>query len=154
MNDKNLDNELADYTDRILAGDEMNASAETQAHAQLVRQLSALVGADEGPRPEFRLKLESILKDEFQHVAQPSTTAQTQHQKRQAIVQTLRRRRRQQYAGLAALFVAVVGVAYIVGNSGNTTGTASGSPLFLLGSIFALFVVAWLVSNYWDRRQK
>lgn len=132
----------------------MNASAETQEHAQLVRQLSALVGTDEGPRPEFRMKLESILKDEFQQVAQPSTSSQIQHEKRQAFVQTLRRRRRQQYAGLAALFVAVVGVAYIIGSSGNTTGTASGSPLFLFGSIFALFVVAWLVSNYWDRRQK
>lgn len=154
VNDKHLDNELAEYTDRILAGEEMNASAETQEHAYWVRQLSALVRTDEGPSPEFRMKLESVLKDEFKQVAQPSDTSQIQHQKRQAIVQSLRRRRRQQYAGLAALFVAIVGITYIIGSTSDTTGTVSDAPWLLFGSMFVLFVMAWVISNYWERRQK
>ncbi len=152
MDDKHLDNELANYTDRILAGDDMNASTETQEYAYLVRQLSDLVAPDEGPRPEFRMKLESRLKDELAELSHETT--EIQHAKRQAIVQSLRRRRRQQYIGLAAVFVAVIGVAYFVGNSNDTQGTVSGSPLVLFGAMFVLFVLAWAVNNYWERRQK
>ena len=151
---KHLDNELADYTDRVLAGDEMNASTETQAYAYLVRQLSELVGTDDEPRPEFRMKLESALKDELKQLGQPSLTAQTQHEKRQVIVQSLRRRRYQQYAGLAALFITVIGVAYLMGGDGNKAGTVTDSPLTLFGAMFVLFAIAWAVNTYWERRQK
>lgn len=152
MDDKHLDNELANYTDRILAGDDMNASTDTQEYAHLVRQLSDLVAPDEGPRPEFRMKLESILKDELAELAHETT--EMQHAKRQVIVQNLRRRRQQQYIAVAAVFVAVIGVAYFVGNSNDTQGTVSDSPLILFGAMFVLFIIAWAVNNYWERRNK
>lgn len=154
MNDKHLDNELADYTDRVLAGDDMVASTETQEYAHLVRQLHGIIGGDDGPRPEFRMKLESILKDELKQLSPQETTAQIQYKKRQANIQSLRRRRYQQYVGVAAAFIVVVGVAYVIGNSEGTTGTASSSPFYLFGGMFFLFVLAWVANTIWERRQK
>ena len=66
MNDETrLDNELANFTDSLLAGEDVQTGPEIEALAQVVRQFHRVIEPDSGPAPAFRDQLAQRLDQEW-----------------------------------------------------------------------------------------
>lgn len=139
--DNHYNDELAEYTDRILAGEDMTVSAENQDLAQIVQQIRGTIRPEDEPSDDFRDQLRSRLVDEFNR----STRGQR-------IVQFQRQRIIRRVAQVAALFV-VVGAITVLLDSTQLVGTAGDDSFDLISLVISLVVVTaagvvfWLFSN-------
>jgi hypothetical protein len=142
MNDETrLDNELAAFTDRLLAGEDAQAAPEIDALAQVVRQFHHVMDPASKPGPAFRERLAERLDQEWaamqqDHPAIPmresareSLIARRSEPKSRPIFAGLRRNRTVRLAAMAATVAVALFVAILIAaDPGNTseTGTASG----------------------------
>lgn len=119
-----LDNDLAAFTDRLLAGEDVQAPPELEELAHVVRQLHAVIAPESRPDPAFRERLTQRVNREWsiQHKRPPSAW---------------RSRRLVQLTALAAV-VALTLLALLLLSEGDeepVQGTA-------LGSVTGVVVVA------------
>lgn len=75
-NETRLDDELAAFTDKLLAGEDVHAVPEIEDLAAVVRQVHELVAPDSPPDPAFRKRLTQQLEREWaqQQAARPEST--------------------------------------------------------------------------------
>jgi hypothetical protein len=158
MNDSEnleLDNEMANLTDAVLAGRSTKVSASAQSLEPIVRGLQQLA-APVQPSDEFRSRLTQRLSSEFE--------AQMRTQRSRPSVVALSRRSRALLAAAAAIVLVGIAVLMIgLGNPGEqtpdpnaTVGTILGldTPLAIAAlSIFALVLVALFVYFWWRERK-
>ncbi|MCI0709352.1 MAG: hypothetical protein L0154_04235 [Chloroflexi bacterium] len=139
--DNQYNDELAEYTDRILAGEDMTVSAENRELAQIVNQIRDTIRPDDALPANFRDHLRSRLVDEFNR----ST-------REQRIVQLQRQRTIRRVVQVAAVFVVAGALAVLLDSSG-LMGTAGDGDTDVTSLVIALAVIAlagvafWLISN-------
>jgi hypothetical protein len=168
-----LDNELAAFTDRLLAGEDAQATPEIAELAQVVRQFHRLVAPDSGPDSAFRDRLAQQLNREWEQIQQdnqasrddPGSHSAPTHRSWQGKLTARRstsktrslfggfRSRTVRIAAVAATVVAALCVAVLIatdsdGTSGES-GTVSGSidwPVIVSIVVVALLgmFVFWL----------
>ena len=142
--DIRLDDELAAFTDRLLAGEDAPAPPDLEDLAQVVRQLQQVIAPHERPAPGFRERLTQRLTREWP----------LQHHRR---LRPWRASRRVQLTALAAsVAVALLVVALLAANTdgSDVKGTASGSvagPVAVV-VVIALGVGLWLIWRYQRRK--
>lgn len=111
-----LDNELADLTDALLSGADRGQPADTEGLDKVVRQLHQIIEPGGGPDPAFRTRLTQRLTQEWD-----STQGRGAARSSSSIPFS---RRTMRYLAAAAVLIAVVGLALILGSKGPVIGTA------------------------------
>jgi hypothetical protein len=146
-NDKHLDDELAEYTDKILKGGAMNISSENEDLAPVVRQLQSLFAKEEAPPVEFRQRLDARLGEEWNRTMRPAQIHRLEQQR------FLRR------TMFAAASIALVFIVFLflgdnnTPNGSDTQGTAFGdSPWMILAFVSAIIGIVFAVSYIRSRR--
>jgi anti-sigma factor RsiW len=146
-NDARLDDELAAYTDGLLAGEEQPVSGEMAELAGVVRQLRETIAPHEKPAPAFRARLTQRLDREW-----------TLHHERQTESRWWwRNRRALQLTAIAATITVVLFVVALIsaqGNDGNDglEGTALSPVTGLVGLILLMAGIG--VAMIWLRRHR
>jgi hypothetical protein len=141
-NQPELDGELADLTDKLLAGQDMNVSVDNKAYAKIVKQLHQIVASEPNATPAYRTRLTRRLNEEGDkaHRRQP---------------ERLFARPMFRFVALAASIVLVLLVVLL------TQGTISGpspmigasvGPLTVAAVIFMAILVAVLAVMWWRQR--
>ena len=139
--DNQYNDELAEYTDRILAGEDMTVSAENQELANIVNQIHNTIRPDDAPSTDFRDHLRNRLVDEFNRSTREQRIVQLQRQR------TIRR------VVQVAAAVVVVGALAVLLDSSGLMGTAGGGDTNVMSLVIALIVIVlagavfWLLSN-------
>jgi hypothetical protein len=141
-NQPELDDELADLTDKLLAGQDMNVSADNESYAKIVKQLHQIVASEPTATPAYRTRLTRRLNDEWDkaHRRQPE----------RVFARPMFR-----FAALAASVVLVLLVVLVAlgQNSGFVpTPGASLGPLTVPTIIFVVALVV-IVAIIWQRRR-
>jgi hypothetical protein len=172
MNDETrLDDELAAFTDKLLAGGDVHAAPEIEDLAAVVRQVHELIVPDSRPDPAFRERLTQQLEREWaQQQAARSESTQHSHpppgQARaswwaklaasrsepgsRSAIGGLSRNRTVRLAALAAVVTVVLLVALLlVTDSSDITGeegTVSGvfSWPVIVGIVVVGLIILWL----------
>ncbi|MBX3080180.1 MAG: hypothetical protein KF716_01015 [Anaerolineae bacterium] len=150
MNDSEnpeLDNEMANLTDALLAGRSIKASASAQPLEPIVRGLQQL-SASSQPSDEFRARLTQRLSSEFEAQSHTRPLRNT----------GLFSRRYRSVLAAAAVLV-LVGIAVLLGSQGGTpttVGTALGSPTAVALAVISVFVIVLvgLGVYFWWRERK
>ncbi len=147
-NTQQHDNELADLTDALMAGQDMTTSDDLQDLAQLTRQLHTLIASDSTPSTAYRNRLTERLNAEWaQTHAQPPRRVSPRGSTFQ-IGQTGR------WAALAAVLVLILlAVVSSLSNNGVVTsvpGTVVGTltpqfAIFFALAVIVVTVVAFIV---------
>jgi hypothetical protein len=135
--DKQHNDELAEYTDRILAGEDMTVSAENQELANVVNQIRHTIRPEDQPSSDFREQLRTRLVDEFNR----ST-------REQRIVQFQRQRTFRRVVQVAAAVVVVGGLAVFL-NSSGLAGTAGNDDTDVVSLVIALVVMVLAGGVFW-----
>ena len=134
-NQVDLDNELADMTDKLLTGADAQVSAELAAEAEVVRQLYRTMNAT--PDAAFRAQLTRRLNEEWETVFRPQGISLTRFPRILAL------------AAVLVLILFVVGI-YAVSQGGVATpvGTVLGGsigPVVVVVAVLLLGAVGlWL----------
>jgi hypothetical protein len=135
-----LDNELATFTDRVLAGEEPQVSDELQNLAQVVQQLHQVIAPDASPDPAFKARLTQRLMREW--VAQPA------RQPRRAL--PWYRNRMVQLGVLAAgLVVVLLAIVLLSGTPNGSDDAMQGTTWGSLGWTFMFAVLLAGVGGLW-----
>ena len=139
-NSSGLDNELAEMTDKLIAAQPTEVTADNAMSAKIVAQLYAVVTSGHGPETTFRNELTRRLNDEWDQVFQ---------HKRARLMD----RRFVRFGALAAAVVVVLGITLAVlpndAVGGLINGTAFGSAeagiiaILAVGVAIAVAVVLW-----------
>ena len=119
MNDQSRrDNELADFTDQLLAGQAADGHDDMQDLAAVVQRLHQLVGPDNAPSATFQARLTQRLEMEWSLTQQRKT-------------QWWRNRRMQRFSALLAASVAMVvaAVAFLTLYETESNDTLQGSAV-------------------------
>jgi MYXO-CTERM domain-containing protein len=141
-NNPNLDDELAEFTDRLFSGDAGEVSADNMIEARLVRQLHGMVRNNPQPSPAFRAQLTHRINDEWNAV--------NRQQSRQIITPRFNRSMAMAAVIVSALLfvVLLMNPNSIIGSPGMAGG---GSNLIPVIFIAALLIVGALF--LWIRRR-
>lgn len=145
-----LDNQLAEFTDRLLAGNEITPPAELQAEARMIRQLQGIIKPHAEMRPEFRSRLNQQVTSEWDRT-------QKERGKRQNIIpfSTFSIQR------LAAVAVVIVVVAAVVtgilgdDSAEGTSGTAGSGDIsieVIVGGVIAGVLILAAIYAFNRRR--
>jgi hypothetical protein len=138
-NTPQLDDELAELTDKMLAGQDMPISAENEPLARVLKQLHQITSGS--PNPAYRSRLTRRLNEEWDRVQQ--------RQSRALFARPVFR-----FAALAAAVVLVLGAVLIVLGPGNpslpATVVGQVDPIFAVVFILALVLVGAVI---WSRRR-
>ena len=128
-----LDDELAAFTDSLLAGENIPAPAELEELAQVVRQLSAVIAPAEQPGPAFRERLTQRLNREWT----------LQHERRTRFRYS---RRLVQLAAVVAVVLGAMIVLLLDSENKSVQGTALGSTsgIVIIVAVVAVGVLAIL----------
>ena len=140
--DGKLDEQIAAYTDCLLAGEKAEISQDMVDLAPVVRQIYDLIEPDRPPDPVFREQLTQRLNHEWMHL----------HTHRRARRPWYRSRTGQLMAAAASLTVILLAVALAAGGmgDGSSEGTALGSIAWV-GVVIVL--VGGMLAVWWQRRQ-
>jgi hypothetical protein len=172
MNDETrLDDELAAFTDKLLAGEDVHAAPEIEDLAAVVRQVHDLVAPDSRPDPAVRERLARQLRREWtqQEAARPESThhahsppgptrashgtgrfAPPSAPRLRSAISGLRRNRIAQLAALAAIVTVVLLVALLLAADSSAIsgeeGTVSGvfSWPVIVGIVVVGLIILWL----------
>jgi lipopolysaccharide export LptBFGC system permease protein LptF len=134
-----LDDELAAFTDGLLAGEDVPAPTGLEELAQVVRQLNALIAPAERPSPAFREHLTQRLNREWT----------LQHQRR------TRFRFSRRLVQVAAVVVVILGALVVLAlNSENESvqGTALGSASGIVVIVVVLLAIG--VAIFWFHQHR
>ncbi len=137
--DARLDNELAAFTDGLLAGQHVPTPPELEELAQVVRLLNGVIAPAERPNPAFREHLTQRLDREWS----------LQYQRRTRYPLS---RRLVQLAAVVAVILGAVIVLSIDSDDKSVEGTALGSTSGIVVVIAVLVVVGVMVSWYYQHR--
>ncbi len=131
-----LDNELAAFTDGLLAGKDPESAPEIEALAHVVRRFHHIIDPDSRPEPAFRERLAKQLDHEWtiQHrsLAPPEQQQRADRERHSPrfLFDGLRHNRVVRLAAMAAVLTVVLSVAVLVAtdsdNAPGEPGTASG----------------------------
>jgi hypothetical protein len=141
-NRPDLDNELADMTDRLLSGQDAEVSSENRIEALLVRRLYHTISRNPAPDATFRSRLTQRINQEWNTVRAASSH--------------LSKRPLPRWAAPAAALVVVVGATLILLSEsalvGSVQATAVGPVTWVFPAIFigAIVVVGFTI---WRRRK-
>jgi len=142
-NRPDLDNELADMTDRLLSGQDAEVSSENRIEALLVRRLYHTISRNPAPDATFRSRLTQRINQEWSAVRAASSHLGN-------------RRPLPRWAAPAAALVVVVGATLILLSEsalvGSVQATAVGPVTWVFPAIFigAIVVVGFTI---WRRRK-
>jgi hypothetical protein len=134
-----LDDELAAFTDGLLAGEDVPAPTGLEELAQVVRQLNALIAPAERPSPAFREHLTQRLNREWT----------LQHQRR------TRFRFSRRLVQVAAVVVVILGALVVLAlNSENESvqGTALGSASGIVVIVVVLLAIGVAIFWFYQHR--
>ena len=134
-----LDDELAAFTDGILAGEDVPTPAGLEELAQVVRQLNALIAPAEQPSPAFRERVTQRLNREWT----------LQYQRRTRFRYS---RRLVQMAALVAVILAALIVLSFDSENKSVQGTALGSPSGIAVIIVVLVVIGGAILWFYQHR--
>jgi hypothetical protein len=154
MNNKpslDLDNELAELTDMLLAGKPTTASPENEAHAEVVRQLHTMMSKNRQPDAAFRSQLTRKINTEWD-------MAFKQQQPRLSMASRLSLRGNRMMMMAASLVVVLIFVMLLLSTSGIIPqGNAqSGATVGAIDTIpiVAIIVVVTIAGVFvWLRRR-
>lgn len=141
QNDKRLDDELANFTDHLLAGEDLPVSSELEDLALVVRQLHRTVTPGAQAETEYRAHLKQRLQREW-----------TIHHERQRRGWQNRRVMQLMAAGVAAVVLLVILLSQNIDHDGGSQGTALGSLTWAVVVIIAAFGLGILIFWYRQRR--
>jgi hypothetical protein len=142
-NNPNLDDELAEFTDRLFSGDAGEVSADNMIEARLVRQLHGMMKNNSQPSPAFRARLTHRINDEW--------TAVQRQQPRQIIARPFTFH---PMVAMAAVIVTALAFVILLMNPQSTgsPGTAGGGsivvPMIFIGAVVIVGAIA-----LWIRRR-
>ena len=135
-----LDDELAAFTDSLLAGENIPAPAELEELAQVVRQLSAVIAPAEQPGQAFRERLTQRLNREWT----------LQHERRTRFRYS---RRLVQLAAVMAVVLGAMIVLLLDSEDKPVQGTALGSTSGVVVIVAVLAVGALAIFWFYQRRK-
>ena len=135
-----LDDELAAFTDSLLAGENVPAPADLEELAQVVRQLSAVIAPAEHPGPAFREHLTQRLNREWT----------LQHERRTRFRYS---RRLVQLAAVVAVVLGAMIVLLLDSENKSVQGTALGSTSGVVVIVAVLAVGALAIFWFYQRRK-
>lgn len=140
VDNERLDEMLSNFTDRLLAGEDVAVSPELDDLEQVVRQLHQIVKPGGQVTPVFRAQLRQRLQREW-----------TAQHKRQGRLWQNRRVMQLVAASVAVLLLLIVLVT--ASDRGNATqGTALGSLTWIAGIILGVLGVGVLI--FWLRQRR
>lgn len=143
--DKKLNDELAEYTDRVFRGEDMTTSEENYELAVLVHQMHEIIRPDEPPTAEFRTRLEQRLNDEFKR--------NTREQKITPITTSMQ----WPLARLVMILIVVIGVGVLLltdQQDSGLEGTADGQlPLDGMLIVLAAAIAGAVAYYVYSRRR-
>ncbi len=143
-NNPELDDELAQMTDKLLAGEEMDVSPENQPLARIVKRVHRVVATGPAPDAAYRSRLTRRLNEEWDQV-----------QRRPA--RPLFARPVFRFAALAASIVVVLAAVWLVLSQGGPIVTPGADVGQIdMGRLFpAIFILALLLvaGILWSRRR-
>lgn len=167
MNDDvKRDNELAAFTDKLLAGESVPAATEIEALAQTVEQLYRVIDPHTGPDPGFRARLAQRLDREWTQQERPQAQKESANEItklagrrwRGDVMSGLRRNRGMRLATMAAGVAAVLLVVFFVTksqiDSETMPGTTDGSLGWPIIGIAAVGILGVLVVFWLNQRRK
>ena len=141
-NQPELDGELADLTDKLLAGQDMNISVDNETYAKIVKQLHQIVTSEPNATPAYRTRLTRRLNEEWDkaHRRQP---------------ERLFARPMFRFAALAASIVLVLLVVLLAQGTNpgpNPMQGASVGPMAVVAVLFMAVLVVVLAVMWWRQR--
>ena len=143
-NNPELDDELAEMTDRLLAGEDMDVSPENQPLARIVKQVHRVVATGPAPDAAYRSRLTRRLNEEWDQVQRRST--------RHLLDRPVFR-----FAALAASIVVVLAAVWLVlGQGGPIVTPGADVGQIDMGRLFpAIFILALILvaGTLWSRRR-
>ncbi len=143
-NSSESDEELAEMTDRLLAGLDVEASARNQDQARVVKQIHQMLSSEPSPGALYRARLTQRLNEEWDRIYR--------QQPRPFFARPVVR-----FAALAASLAAVVGVGLLAILNSETAGKGmTGTALGPLSAVFPVLVIAGImiiVLALWSRRR-
>lgn len=139
-----MDDELAAFTDNLLAGRNTPVSEEMEALSKVVRQLHTMIAPEDQPSPAFRTHLTQRLTREWNLF----------HQRQHQIVPFYRRRSVITLA--ASLLVVLLAVVLLSQRDSNEPlqGTALGSLRWDVIIVVGALITAGLVALWFNQRTK
>jgi hypothetical protein len=154
-NQSDLDNELAELTDLLLAGKPVSASPENESYAEVVRGLHGMMSKQRQPDAAFRAKMTKRLNDEWDSNFRQSATRATGNRP-MSLSSRLSTRNNRMVAMAAGLVAMLVFVLILLQGSGVLTsttgmGTAQGTDAAPLIVVAGIVVVAG--AFFWLRRR-
>lgn len=152
-----LDNQLADFTDRLLANPQMKTGGEMSKEEQVILQLHRLFSSEAALDVSTRRKMTQRLNQEWDTTRRTrSSTSNTR------LVRQLRPR--QIYALAAVIMAALIGVVFILNGFNSSTpdptGTVSGdfgsdtNALYFVGGFMLAGLLFSAVFYWWTTRQR
>jgi hypothetical protein len=142
-NNPNLDDELAEFTDRLFSGDAGEVSADNMIEARLVRQLHGMMKNNSQPSPAFRARLTHRINDEW--------TAVQRQQPRQIIARPFTFHPMVAMAAVIVTALAFVLVLSATSTSLQGTGVDKGGASILIPALFMAAVLIVGAIALWIR---
>jgi hypothetical protein len=143
-NNPNLDDELAEFTDRLFSGNAGEVSADNIIEARLVSQLHNIITNNPQPSPAFRTKLTHRLNDEWKVV---------NRENRQESRSILSLRFNRNMAMAAAIITALLFVLLLYSNSSPPIQGTVGLGSILIPAIFIASLLVLAALFFWFRKR-
>lgn len=141
-NRPDLDNELADMTDRLLNGQNVDVSPDNRTEALLVRRLYQAVSHNPVPDAAFRSRLTQRINQEWNSSHRASAPIGGRSMSR--------------WAALAAVVVVAMGVMFILLSESSLVGNVQATAVGPASWIFPAIIIGGVVLigfAVWRRRQ-
>jgi anti-sigma factor RsiW len=143
-----LDDQLAEFTDRLLAGQETTPPAELEAEARMIRRLYGIIKPNADLRPEFRSQLHQQVTEEWEQVQKERDRQWNPIPFKVLSIQRLA-------AAAVVIIVSAAVVMGILGDGEGTSGTAGSGNISLemiLGGVIAGILIFAAVYAFNRRR--
>lgn len=134
--DRRHDDELAAYTDQLLAGENPEVPPEIEDLAPVVRSLRDVIQPDAKPSPTFRAQLDQQLDREWEQIQLERQDANrlgqrpTRPRARQPVIKRWRQRRMARLVSLAAaVAVILVGALLVIDQESSSQAGSATGPL-------------------------